>query len=312
MIKKLVYSKHSPNERCGVAYFAQVLATNLHAKLVHNFHGYSKCDELIINMDIFELEESEVSSLLTFITTGHVKKTILIMHDYRFSYLEDELVKKCDIVLNLSGEPALKQVANEKMIELFTPSFMQLPLLGFQKKLNRPVSLAFGFFSPRKKSFKMYISFYEYMIAKYPDWYHILVASSHTGDDETDTLYISRFLESNSILVLNFLPNALLSELISVSNLGVCFYPTGIMQNNAAPMAFFSQGKSVITTYGELTQPEFKKFTFDGTRLDIIDFSNLKKISALGARAKKYYWRQFSWDVFIKRMHVHLASVVSS
>src|SRR3989338_9085023 len=267
MIKKLVYSKHRPSERCGVAFFAEELARNLQAKLTHNFHGYSKCEELIINMDILELVESEVSSLLNFITSGHAKKTILIMHDYRFSYLEDELVKKCNAIVNISAEPALTQLAKNKTIELFTPSFTQPPILGLKKSKMRPVSLAFGFFSPRKKSFKMYTSFYDFMITNYPQWYHIVVASAHTGHDESDALFISRQLSSDSILVLNFLPNSLLSEMISASDMGVCFYPTGIMLNNAAPMAFFSQGKSVITTYGELTPPEFKKFTLDGSRM---------------------------------------------
>ena len=100
--------------------------------------------------------------------------------------------------------------------------------------------------------------------------------------------------------------------MISASDMGVCFYPTGIMLNNAAPMAFFSQGKSVITTYGELTPPEFKKFTLDGSRMKALDFNNLKKIASIGTRTKNYYWKHLSWDVFIKRMYDHLTLLTAS
>lgn len=309
MLNKLVYSKHSPNERCGVAFFSQVLAKNLSARHIQSFHGFSKCDELYINMDILELQEEEVSSLLNFIKSGNARKTILIMHDYRFSYFEDELIKKCNIVVNLSGEPSLRIVAGNKMIDLFTPGSMEQPILQFQKNSKRPLSLAFGFFSPRKKSFKLYIAFYEYMIEKYPDWYHILVASTHTGHDKEDVNSIARFLDSESILVLNFLPNILLSELISASDLGACFYPTGIMLNNAAPMAFFSQGKPVITTYGELTPKEFKQFTLDGVNLAKLEMSNINHLRKIGKSAENYYWKNLSWKVFIQKMYSQLAKI---
>src|SRR3989338_1720884 len=154
MSKRLVYSKHSPEVRCGVAYFAQILAQQLSAKHIHSFHGFSKCDELFVNMDIFELEEVEVASLMNFITSKNAKKTIVIMHDYRFSYIEDELVKSSDLVINLSGEPSLKNVTGPKMIELFTPGSTEGPIFEFHKKLSRPLTLAFGFFNPRKKTFK--------------------------------------------------------------------------------------------------------------------------------------------------------------
>ena len=39
-----------------------------------------------------------------------------------------------------------------------------------------------GFFHPRKKSFKSYVYFYEYMLNNYPNWHHIVVMSSHTGE----------------------------------------------------------------------------------------------------------------------------------
>lgn len=309
MKKILVYSKHSAYERCGVAYFSAELAKYLGAKHINSFHGFSTCDELFINMDIFELNELEVSSLLNFIESSATKKTILLMHDYRFSYLEDQLMKASDLVINLSSEPAIKNVAKEKMIELFTPSSIELPVLGFQKKSERPLSLSFGFFSPRKKSFKMYISFYEYMLKKYPEWFHIIVVSTHVGHDEKDAQFLSRYFDSNSILVLRFLPNQLLSELISVADLGVNFYPTGIMINNAAPMSFFSQGKTVLTSYGELTPQVYKKFTLDGTKLKDLQLSDITKLQALGKHAKDYYWKNLSWDIFVSKMYAHLSKI---
>lgn len=302
-MKKLIYSKHSPNELCGVAYFSSLLSKKLAGSLIHSFHGFSRCDELFINMDILELGESEVSSLLNFMSSGKIGRIYLIMHDYRFSYLEDEMVKKADVVVNLSGEPALIKIAKGKMIELATPSFIEQPVLGFVKNSKRPLSLTFGFFSPRKKSFKMYVDFYEYMLSQNPKWYHILVASTHTGHDNSDKEYLSRIFSSDSMLVLDFLPNPILSELISASDLGVFFYPTGIMSNNAAPMSFFSQGKTVVTTYGELTPGEFKKFTLNAENFLDIDFNNGQKFKDLGLHAQKYYQKNLSWEVFIRKIY---------
>lgn len=312
MIKKIVYSKHSPDKRCGVAYFSNILAKHISAAHIQSFYGFTKCDELFINMDILELDESEILSILNFLNSNNVRKKILIMHDYRFTYLEDKLVTASDVVINLSGEPALKHIAGNKMIELFTPSSTEQPILGFQKKIDRPLSLAFGFFSPRKKTFKTYTQFYEYMLSQYPQWYHILVVSAHAGEQETDVYSLSRLLDSKDILVLNFLPNVLLSELISAADLGVCFYPTGIMLNNAAPMAFFSQGKTVVTTYGELTPKEFKNFTLNISNLNKIDFSDLKKIRQMELEAKKYYWSNLSWDVFTHKMYEKLSHLTKS
>jgi len=303
MYKKIVYSKHLPTQRCGVAYFSSLLAKHLSAEQVNTFHGFSRCDELFINMDIYEFNESEVSSLLNFISSGCVKKTVLLMHDYRFTYLEDELVKKCNAVINLSGEPALRKVAGEKMLELFTPSSSELPILKFRKINRRPLSLSFGFFSPRKKSFKMYLSFYEYMLKKYPQWFHMVIVSTHVGDHNTDREFLGNYFNSDYILLSDFIPNQLLSELISASDLGVFFYPTGIMQNNAGPMAFFSQGKTVLTTYGKLTPSSYKRFTIDYRSLDKFDLSNLHKIKKLGSIAKSYYHHNLSWEVFMKEMY---------
>lgn len=305
-MKKLVYSKHSAQEQCGVAYFSREFARHIGAKHINSFHGFSQCDELFINMDIFELDESEISSLLNFIESSSAKKTIILMHDYRFSYLEDQLIKACDMVVNLSGEPALKNIAKDKMIELFTPSSIELPILDFQKKYGRPLSLSFGFFSPRKKSFKLYISFYEYMLKKYPNWFHIIAISRHIGSDENDVQILSRFFESDSVLVQGFLPNQLLTELISVSDLGVSFYPTGIMINNAAPMSFFSQGKPVITSYGDLTPEIYKNFTLDINKIDSLPLSNLRYLKKLGTIAKIYYWKNLSWEVFIDQIYTKL------
>ncbi|OGG15939.1 hypothetical protein A3D78_01180 [Candidatus Gottesmanbacteria bacterium RIFCSPHIGHO2_02_FULL_39_14] len=306
MIKRLVYSKHSPKERCGVAYFADLLSKYLSAKHVNGFHGFGKCEELFINMDIFELDESEVSSLLKFINSRFVGKKILLMHDYRFTYLEEEMVKNCDLVINLSGEQALKDIANGKMIELFTPSSIEKPQFYLKKGKNRPLSLTFGFFTPRKKSFKLYIEFYENMLKKYPEWYHIIVASTHVGDSIEEKEFITRLLNSRSILVSDFIPNTLLAELISAANLGVFFYPTGIMQNNMGPMAFFSQGKTVITTYGDLTPSSFKLFTINFDDLRKFDLYDLKIIDRLGRNAKSFYQSNLSWEVFIKKMYSHI------
>jgi len=306
MYKRIVYSKHLPTEQCGVAYFSALLAKYLSAKHVNSFHGFSQCDELFINMDIYEFSESEVSSLLNFISSGCVEKTILLMHDYRFTYLEDELVKKSNAVINLSGEPALGKVAGEKMLELFTPSSSEPPILKFKKINRRPLSLSFGFFNPRKKSFKTYISFYEYMLEKYPQWFHVVIVSTHVDDKSTDREFLRNYFNSNSILISEFIPNQLLAELISASDLGVFFYPTGIMQNNAGPMAFFSQGKTVLTTYGKLTPSSFKRFTIDYKNLAKYNLSNLHKINRLGSIAQSYYRSNLSWEVFIKELYTFM------
>lgn len=310
MIKRLVYSKHSPKERCGVAYFADLLAKYLSAKHVNGFHGFSQCDELFINLDIFELNESEVSSLLKFINSRFVGKKILLMHDYRFTYLEEEMVKNCDMVINLSGEPALKDISEGKMIELFTPSSIEMPQFYFKKGKQRPLSLTFGFFTPRKKSFKLYVEFYENMLKKYPEWYHIIVASAHVGDSIEEREFIARYFTSPSILVSDFIPNQLLAELISAANLGIFFYPTGIMQNNMGPMAFFSQGKTVITTYGQLTPDSFKKFTLNFSDLKKLNLYDLKRIDSLGGSAKTFYQSNLSWEVFIKKLYSYLNKLI--
>jgi len=197
-------------------------------------------------------------------------------------------------------------VAEGKTVELFTPSSIEAPVLQFKKEKNLPFSLTFGFFNPRKKSFKLYISFYEYLLKKYPQWYHMVIASTHVGDNDSDREFLARYFNSNSILILDFIPNQLLAELISASDLGVFFYPTGIMQNNAGPMAFFSQGKTVLTTYGELTPSSFKQFTIDLAKLDNFDLSDLTKISKLGFKARSYYHSNLSWEIFIKKMYRYL------
>lgn len=306
-MKKLIYSKHTPLAHCGVAYFSAILTKYLSGQLIHSFHGYSRCDELFINMDILELNESEASSLLNFMSSGNAGKIYLIMHDYRFSYLEDEMVKKADIVVNLSGEPALAQISKNKMIELATPSFTEKPVLKFTKKSERPLSLTFGFFSPRKKSYKMYVGFYEYMLSHYPDWYHILVASTHTGHENSDKENLARNFNSDSVLVLDFLPNQILSELISASDLGVFFYPTGFMSNNAAPMSFFAQGKTIVTTYGALTPPDLKKFTLNGTDLSRLNFTKMDHFTKLGSMANSYYRKNLSWEIFVGKIYAYSA-----
>ena len=302
MPKRLVYSKHLSDKRCGVAYFAQMLAEKLSARHVNGFHGFSQCDELYINMDIFELSEAEVRSLLNFIISQNIKKTILLMHDYRFSYLEDELIKHSQAVINLSGEPSLKKKADGKLIELFTPSVIEDPVLKFKKDRQKHFSLSFGFFNPRKKSFKSYISFYEEMLKKQPDWSHIIIVSSHAGEDSDIRQNLTSFLEAKSILVSDYMPNQLLSELISAADIGVFFYPTGIMQNNMGPMAFFSQGKTVITTYGKLTPPAFKEFTVNFHQAGKFILPDIRKIVSLGSRARTYYRKYLDWEIFIKKM----------
>jgi hypothetical protein len=303
MSTKIVYSKHPPSERCGVAYFAALVAKHVGGKHVNNFNGFSKCDEFIINMDIWELSQEDVAGLLNFVESGLAKKIILIMHDYRFSYLEDKLIAACDLVINLSGEPKLQDVANEKMLELFVPSSTEEPILALKKTNKRPVSLTFGFFTPRKKSFRMYLSFYEYMLEKYPEWYHIIVASAHVGDNANESQWLEHLLNSPSVMLLNFLPNALLSELIHTADLGVCFYPTGIMSNNAAPMSFFSQKKTVITCHGELTPEPYKDFTLDISQLKQIDFKQMGKFQTMGEKAHEHYWSNHSWSVFVEKMY---------
>ena len=70
MIDRLIYSKHSAESRCGIAYFSSFLAKELNGVHVNSFHGFSKCNEFYINIDIYELTESDVNSLLAFLSNG--------------------------------------------------------------------------------------------------------------------------------------------------------------------------------------------------------------------------------------------------
>ncbi|MBI4407961.1 MAG: hypothetical protein HY565_05695 [Candidatus Kerfeldbacteria bacterium] len=300
MKKVLVYAKHTPTARCGVAYFSAEMAKQFGGTLVHSYQGFSKCDEFYVNLDVFEMDEAEVRSLHNFISSGHAAKTILVMHDYRSSYVEDELVKVADVVLNLSGEAALNDIAPQKTLQLFTPSLIEAPVLELTKAAQHPLTLSFGFFNARKKIFKQYVAFYEYMVQQYPDWYHIIAASAHTGDTASDSQLLAQMINSDRVIVTDFMPNQILSELIHAADLGVFFYPTGIMVNNASPMAFFAAGKSVITTHGALTPTEYKQFTLDGNDFTKIDFTNLAAFKTIGTAAQQYYQTKLSWPVFAK------------
>lgn len=307
--KVLVYAKHLPTARCGVAYFAEQLAQQLQAQLVHSYQGFSKCDEFFINLDVFEMDEAEVRSLHNFIASGHAGKTILVMHDYRFSYVEDELIKAVDVVLNLSGEQALNAIVPGKTIQLFTPSLIETPILQLQKTATHPLTLSFGFFNARKKVFKQYVAFYEYMVQRHPDWHHIIAASAHAGDTASDSQLLAQMVNAEQVVVTDFMPNKILSELIHAADLGVFFYPTGIMVNNASPMAFFAAGKPVITTYGNLTPAEYKTFTLDGNQFDQVDFTELSELVSRGKVAQQYYQAQLSWPVFVQQVTHFMAKL---
>lgn len=300
--KVLVYAKHLPTARCGVAYFAQQLAGHLQAELVHSYQGFSQCDEFFINLDVFEMDESEVQSIHNFIRSGHAGKTILVMHDYRFSYVEDELVKAVDAVLNLSGEAALNAIAPEKTLQLCTPSLMDRAVLQFRHTPEHSLSVSFGFFNARKKNFKQYVAFYEHMVQRYPQWHHIITASAHQGDHASDSALLVQMINSPQVIVTDFMPNQILAELIHAADLGVFFYPTGIMLNSASPMAFFDAGKPVITTYGKLTPEIYKTFTFDGSQAESIDFNQLDQFNERGQVAKRYYDTNLSWEYFLNQV----------
>lgn len=296
--KVLVYAKHTPTARCGVAYFAQEMAKQFSGTLVHSYQGFSKCDEFYVNLDVFEMDEAEVRSLHNFISSGHAAKTILVMHDYRFSYIEDELIKAADVVLNLSGEQALNNVAPAKTLQLFTPSLIEAPILELTKTAKHPLTLSFGFFNARKKIFKQYVAFYEYMVQHHPEWHHIIAASAHAGDTASDSQLLAQMVNAEQVIVTDFMPNRILAELIHAADVGVFFYPTGIMVNNASPMAFFAAGKSVITTHGTLTPPDYKQFTLDGADFTKIGFTNLAEFKKVGIAAQQYYQSKLSWPVF--------------
>lgn len=302
MKKVLIYAKHTPTARCGVAYFSAEMAKQFNGTLVHSYQGFSKCDEFYVNLDVFEMDEAEVRSLHNFISSGHATKTILVMHDYRLSYIEDELIKVADVVLNLSGEQALNNVAPAKTLQLCTPSLIGSPILGLTKTSDRPFTLSFGFFNARKKVFKQYVAFYEYMVQQHSDWYHIIAASAHAGDMVSDSQLLAQMINAEQVMVTDFMPNRILSELIHAADVGVFFYPTGIMVNNASPMAFFAAGKSVITTYGSLTPAEYKDFTFDGNDFKAIDFNQVSQFKERGQAAKRYYQANLSWNYFVKQV----------
>lgn len=307
--KVLVYAKHLPTARCGVAYFSDQLARHLDAMLVHSYQGFSKCDEFFINLDVFEMNESEVQSIHNFIRSGHVGKTILVMHDYRFSYVEDELVKAVDVVLNLSGEAALNAIAPEKTLQLCTPSMIDKAVLQFTHVGDHPLSVSFGFFNARKKNFKQYVAFYEQMVQRYPQWHHIIAASAHQGDQASDSALLAQMINSPQVIVTDFMPNQILAELIHAADLGVFFYPSGIMLNSASPMAFFDAGKPVITTYGDLTPAIYKTFTLDATQQLEVNFNDIAKLKQLGTLAKRHYDEALSWSKFIEQTRQFMAKL---
>lgn len=309
-MKRIVFSKHHPSDHCGVAYFAAKLARLVNGQHVQSFHGFRECDEFFINMDIFELNEADLASLMKFIESGAVRRSVLLMHDYRFSYLEDELVRACDLVIGLSGESALSKVADGKYVELFAPTLTDEPVLHLTKAGDRPLSLAFGFFSARKKSFKDYVSFYDYMLTNFPEWHHIIAASAHEGQNASDANTLLRQLGSEAVTVAEFLPGPLLAELIAVADLGVCFYPTGIMVNNATPMSFFSQGKTVVTNLGNLTPPQYADFVLDYARIESGGLPDMAEIRHRGTLARTYYEANLSWDRFLDRVFAALQQLV--
>jgi hypothetical protein len=306
--RKLVYAKHTPQDRCGVAYFGGKLARLLDAKLVHSFHGFGTCEEFYVNLDIWELTHEDIQALEYFMRTGNIGKRIVLMHDYRFSHLEDTILGLADVVVNLSGEPALNKVAKCATIPLFTPPLTEPSTLGLRRTASRPLSMAFGFFNARKKSFRTYISFYEFMSKKFPDWTHIVVASAHTGHDNRDKDMLERLVAEYPVTVLDFIPNSILSELVHAADLGVCFYPTGIMWNNTAPMSFFQQKKPVLTSFGELTPPEYKKFLLNVDELESIPFNDSASLSKRGEQAFDFFQSALSWDVFCDRLRQTIAS----
>ena len=302
MIDKLVYSKHSAEDRCGIAYFASKINRLINGKHINSFHGFSNCNEFYINMDVYELSEHEINSLISYIDSGSAKFIILLLHDYRETYLENILIRKCDLIINLSGEPKLKLIAPQSE-NLFTPSLIELPKLGFTKSREKPLSLAFGFFSVKKKSFSNYVTFYERMIKNYPNWNHIIIASSHTGVINNDSEILKKLLNYDNINVLDYLPNMLLSELISASDLGVCFYPTGILSNNTVPMSFFQQEKCVITNYSKASDDLLKDATMDYDNLNEYNFNDFKILKNKGIKSKETYESNYSWDIFMSKLN---------
>lgn len=303
----LVYAKHTPSDRCGVAYFAHTLSQLLSGRLVHDFRGFGRCQRFFVNLDILELGSEDVRNLVEFMKSDAVGQKILVMHDYRFSYLEDDLIDLSDKIINLSGEPELTKRSPEKTLELFTPALIPPPTLKLSGDPDSPYTLAFGFFNARKKSFSMYLQFYEYMLSKYPGWRHIVVASGHTGDESGDDKALRRLLSSDKVMFLEFTPNTLLSELVHGSQLGVCFYPTGIMSNNTTPMSFFLQKKSVVTNYGALTSAQLKKMTYNFDEIRSIDFTNRELLITKGQEVHKIYSENFSWPIFLDQMDLFLS-----
>jgi hypothetical protein len=302
MIEDLVYSKHNVTQHCGVAYFSAIMAEKLSAEHVQTYKGFKRCKNFFINLDIIELDKDDINHLFDFIKSDAYDKAILIMHDYRFSYLEDKLIDACDIIVNLSGEEELNKISGNNSIGLFTPSLIDAPVLSAKKGSNRPMSLSFGFFSPRKKSFNKYLKYYDYMLTNYADWYHIIVMSSHVGTPNVDIEILPNLLNSDSIVTMEFIPNKILSELISLSDLGVSFYPTGILSNNAAPMSFFQQGKTVVTSSGKMTPPSYHDFIINWDKIELVDFDDLKSIHNRGKAAQHYYDNNLNWDYFIKKI----------
>lgn len=299
MVRRLVYSKHAPSQNCGVAFFSEQLARRLDARHVHGFHGFSRCDEFYINIDLLELQEGEAVSLLNFIRQGGAQRVVLILHDYHFTCLEGELIKASDLVVNLSCED-IGEPHQTNIIDLFSPPLTETPLFSLANTGPRPLTLAFGFFSPRKKSFSSYVGFYQHMLTHFPQWGHVVVASAHEGDATADPKALSRMFSSSSMIFLEFMPNVMLTELVGIAELGVCFYPSGVMRNNAVPMSFFAQGKPVITNYGDSTPEVYFDFTLDMQKFDRIDFSQRDHLRSLGARAKAYYQDNWTWDIFIE------------
>jgi hypothetical protein len=298
----IVYSKHTESDRCGVALFASKLAGLINGIHYHEISKLVHCDKFYLNLDVHELEPQDIKGLIDYISNAKIGSKILILHDYRYTYQEDLIINQCDHVIYFTDDFRQDNFPNVKSLKLWTPPITDESFLKFIRNREVPFSLTFGFFSHRKKNFVYYKQFYDFMTKYFPNWKHIIVASHHTGEVNHDIDIFKSHIANDNILFYDFLPNKLLSDLITASSLGVVFYPNGILSNNTVPLSFMQCSTPLLTNFSDNSPSIYKDVFFDFSALNKINFNDFDLLDRNGVDSKDFFDSTLSWEIFIQKI----------
>lgn len=298
----IVYSKHKESDRCGVAMFASKLATLINGVHYYEISKLVHCDKFYLNLDIHELEPEDIVGLIEYLKQSKIGLKILILHDYRYTYHEDLIIKYCDQVIYFTDDFIPEHHSDVKSLKLWTPPITDKSFLSLTKNREVPFSLTFGFFSHRKKNFSYYKEFYDFMSESFPNWKHIIVASHHEGIINHDIDLFKSHIANDNIIFYDFLPNKLLSDLIGASSLGVVFYPNGVLSNNTVPLSFMQCQTPVLTNFSNISPSLYSDVFFDINLLRKIDFNDFSLLEKRGRISKDLFDSKLSWENFIEKI----------